>query len=63
MRQVVRGVGKDELLAVVSLLCTAGVTADIIVGTEYGFGTHLTANTTGGDLVNTLKVSRDVPDR
>ena len=53
---MVRGIGADEWFAVLALACTAGVTADIIVGTRFGFGRHLTAHTTGADLVVTLKV-------
>ena len=56
MRQVVRGIGADEWFAVLALFCTAGVTADIIVGMKYGFGRHLTAKTTGAEIVQNLKV-------
>ena len=56
MRQVVRGLGADEWLAVAALLATAGVTADIIVGTKYGMGKHMSAHSTGSDLVTMLKV-------
>ncbi|KAL6716814.1 hypothetical protein ACLMJK_004726 [Lecanora helva] len=56
MRQVLKGLGADEFWAVVALACTAGVTADIIVGTNHGMGRHLTASTTGAELVVTLKL-------
>lgn len=56
MRQSIKGVGADEWFAVVALLFTAGVTADIVVGGNYGMGKHLLAQDTGADLVAILKV-------
>ncbi|KAM0800927.1 hypothetical protein BDR22DRAFT_888942 [Usnea florida] len=56
IRQVVRGVGPDEWLALITLVITAGVTADIIVGNKYGMGKHLSINTTPVQIVAILKL-------
>lgn len=56
IRQVVKGLGADEWLALASLLITAGVTADIIVGNEYGMGKHFSSDTTASQLIVILKV-------
>lgn len=37
-------------------IITAGVTADIIVGTEYGMGKHMSLNETSAQLSAILKV-------
>lgn len=37
-------------------MVTAGVTADIIVGSEHGMGQHLSINTPPSQLVAILKV-------
>ena len=37
-------------------MVTAGVTADIIVGNQYGMGKHLSINTTPVQIVAILKV-------
>ncbi|KAF6225245.1 hypothetical protein HO133_010442 [Letharia lupina] len=55
VRQVVRGVGPDEWFALMTLIITAGVTADIIVGTEYGMGKHMSLNETSAQLSAILK--------
>ncbi|KAF6230615.1 hypothetical protein HO173_011152 [Letharia columbiana] len=56
VRQVVRGVGPDEWFALMTLIITAGVTADIIVGTEYGMGKHMSLNETSAQLSAILKL-------
>ncbi|CAD6564939.1 MAG: hypothetical protein ASARMPREDX12_004514 [Alectoria sarmentosa] len=56
IRQVVQGVGLDEWFALMTLLITAGVTADIIVGNEYGMGKHMSINTPSAVIVATLKL-------
>ena len=55
-RQAVKGVWWDEWFALAALVFTGGVTADIIVGTGYGIGKHLPAETTIGELQSIIKI-------
>ena len=56
VRQAVQGVWHDDWWALAGLILTAGITADIIVGTEYSMGRHLPPDTTAAQLVSILKV-------
>ena len=55
-RQAVKGLWWDEAFALAALVFTGGITADIIVGTEYSMGKHLPASTTPAHLVSIIKI-------
>ena len=56
MRQAVKGLWWDDWFAMAALVFTGGITADIIVGTEYGIGKHLPASTTPEELRSIIKI-------
>lgn len=51
-----KGIWLDEYFAALALVFTTGVTADIIVGTQYGMGTHMSPDTTAAQLVSIVKI-------
>ena len=56
MRNTIKSVSWDDWLAIAALIGTAGLTADIILGTKYGMGKHLSSTTNVPELVNLIKV-------
>ena len=58
VRNTVKGISWDDWLVVFALAGTAGITANIVVGTKYGMGKHLSPDTNVSELVVLVKVSR-----
>ncbi|KAG8531310.1 uncharacterized protein KY384_002938 [Bacidia gigantensis] len=56
MRQAVRGIWWDEWFAVLALIATAGITTNILVGSQHGMGRHLPADFTLDEMVTLIKI-------